>query len=91
MLRSLSEMVGKFGTRGYVEAYDAETESDWRFTVPGNPADGFEIRPWKWLQKLHGRWWKHFGGGTVWNALTYDPKLDLLFVGVEMAILGSRC
>ncbi len=34
----------EFGVRGYVSAYDAETgELAWRFyTVPGNPADGFE-------------------------------------------------
>jgi len=34
----------EYGTRGYVEAYDATTgERLWRFyTVPGNPADGFE-------------------------------------------------
>ena len=75
----------EFGTRGYVEAYDAETgDRIWRFyTVPGNPADGFENSAMEMAAKTwHGRWWKHFGGGTVWNALTYDPKLDLLFVGV---------
>jgi glucose dehydrogenase len=34
----------EFGVRGYVSAYDAETgQLAWRFyTVPGNPADGFE-------------------------------------------------
>lgn len=34
----------EFGVRGYVTAYDAETgEQRWRwYTVPGNPADGFE-------------------------------------------------
>ncbi|MDH3641484.1 MAG: PQQ-binding-like beta-propeller repeat protein, partial [Gammaproteobacteria bacterium] len=34
----------EFGTRGYVEAYDADSgERLWRFyTVPGNPSDGFE-------------------------------------------------
>ena len=34
----------EFGVRGYVSAYDAETgELAWRFyTVPGDPADGFE-------------------------------------------------
>ena len=29
-----------------------------------------------------GDWWKTGGGGTVWDAITYDPKTDLLFVGV---------
>ena len=34
----------EFGVRGYLSAYDAETGAlAWRFyTVPGNPADGFE-------------------------------------------------
>ena len=75
----------EFGTRGYVEAYDATSgERLWRFhTVPGNPADGFENDAMAMAAKTwHGRWWEHFGGGTVWNALTYDPDLDYLYVGV---------
>ena len=37
----------EFGVRGYVTAYDAATgDLLWRFyTVPGNPADGFEAEP----------------------------------------------
>ncbi|MBK7948376.1 MAG: PQQ-dependent dehydrogenase, methanol/ethanol family [Deltaproteobacteria bacterium] len=70
--------------RGYVTTYDAETGRQlWRFhVVPGNPADGFEseamamaARTWK------GEWWKHGGGGTVWNAITYDPELDRIYLG----------
>ena len=75
----------EFGTRGYVEAYDATTgERLWRFyTVPGDPADGFENAAMAMAAKTwHGEWWKVFGGGTVWNALTYDPELELLYVGV---------
>lgn len=75
----------EYGTRGYVEAYDAETgERLWRFyTVPGNPADGFENPAMEMAAKTwHGQWWKTFGGGTVWNGLTYDPELELLYVGV---------
>ena len=75
----------EFGTRGYVEAYDAETgERLWRFyTVPGNPADGFDSAAMKMAAETwHGQWWKVFGGGTVWNGLTYDPELELLYVGV---------
>ncbi len=26
-------------------------------------------------------WWKHGGGGTVWDSMAYDPELDLLYVG----------
>ncbi|WP_286773185.1 PQQ-binding-like beta-propeller repeat protein, partial [Sphingomonas sp. 66-10] len=30
----------------------------------------------------HGQWWKQGGGGTVWDAMAYDPALDLLYIGV---------
>ena len=38
----------EFGVRGYVTAYDADSGKQvWRFyTVPGNPADGFESEVW---------------------------------------------
>ena len=29
-----------------------------------------------------GEWWKHGGGGTVWDSMAYDPELDLLYIGV---------
>ncbi|GIR82825.1 MAG: hypothetical protein CM15mP84_05730 [Cellvibrionales bacterium] len=49
----------------------------------GDPADGFENEAMSMAAETwSGRWWKHFGGGTVWNALTYDPDLELLYVGV---------
>jgi quinohemoprotein ethanol dehydrogenase len=75
---------GEFGVRGYVSAYDSETgKLVWRFyTVPGDPAKPFEspilakaARTWS------GEWWKLGGGGTVWNAIAYDPELDQLYIG----------
>ena len=30
----------------------------------------------------NGEWWKLGGGGTVWDSMTYDPELDLLYIGV---------
>ncbi len=75
----------EFGTRGFVSAYDAYSgELLWRFyTVPGNPADGFENEAMARAAKTwHGEWWKVFGGGTVWNAMTYDPESKLLYIGV---------
>jgi quinohemoprotein ethanol dehydrogenase len=75
----------EFGVRGYVSAYDAETgELAWRFyTVPGNPADGFENEAMAMAAKTwRGEWWKLGGGGTVWDAMVYDPVTDLLFIGV---------
>ena len=28
-----------------------------------------------------GRWWERGGGGTVWNAMTYDPEFNRLYLG----------
>lgn len=72
------------GVRGYVSAYDAETgKQHWRFyTVPGNPADGFENKAMEEAAKTWtGEWWKYGGGGTPWDAMAYDPELNLLYVG----------
>ena len=74
----------EFGVRGYVSAYDAETgELAWRFyTVPGNPADGFESEAMAMAAKTwNGEWWKLGGGGTVWDAIVYDPESDLVYIG----------
>lgn len=76
---------GEYGVRGYVSAYDANTgKLVWRFyTVPGDPSRPFEqpilaeaTKTWS------GEWWKFGGGGTVWDAIVYDPELDLVYIGV---------
>jgi quinohemoprotein ethanol dehydrogenase len=75
----------EFGVRGYVSAYDSETgKLVWRFyTVPGDPAKGFEAPVLKKAAKTwHGEWWVAGGGGTVWDAMAYDPSLNLLYIGV---------
>ncbi len=75
----------ELGVRGYVSAYDADTgEQAWRFyTVPGNPADGFENAQMKMAADTwNGEWWRWGGGGTVWDSMVYDPELDLLYIGV---------
>jgi PQQ-dependent dehydrogenase (methanol/ethanol family) len=74
----------EYGVRGYVAAYDAKTGRQvWRtWTVPGNPADGFESPALERAAATwSGEWWKLGGGGTVWDAMAYDPGLDLLYVG----------
>ncbi|MGA8152072.1 MAG: PQQ-dependent dehydrogenase, methanol/ethanol family [Terriglobales bacterium] len=75
---------GEYGVRGYVSAYDAETgKLVWRFfTVPGDPSKPFESPILaKAAQTWSGEWWKAGGGGTVWDAIVYDPELDLLYIG----------
>lgn len=74
----------EYGVRGYVSAYDAQTgELSWRFyTVPGNPADGFESPAMEAAAATWtGSWWEYGGGGTVWDSFAFDPDLDLLYVG----------
>ena len=84
----------ELGVRGYVTAYDAETgEQRWRFyTVPGNPAEPFEDAAMaRAATTWHGRWWEvGGGGGTVWDAIVYDPELDLLYLGVGNGSPWSR-
>lgn len=73
------------GVRGYVTCYDTATGKQlWRFyTVPGNPADGFESPAMAMAAKTwFGEWWKLGGGGTVWNAISYDAEFDTVIIGV---------
>jgi len=70
-------------TRGYVTAYDATTgKALWRFyTVPGNPAVDTDETTRIAAETWSGDWWKFGGGGTVWNAITYDDETDTVFIG----------
>jgi PQQ-dependent dehydrogenase (methanol/ethanol family) len=75
---------GEFAVRGYVSAYDPETgKLIWRFyTVPGDPSKPFENKAMEAAAKTwSGDWWKLGGGGNPWNAISYDPQLDLLYFG----------
>jgi quinohemoprotein ethanol dehydrogenase len=73
-----------YGVRGYVTAYDAMTgEQRWRFyTVPGDPSKPFESKAMEMAAKTwDGDWWKYGGGGTAWDAMAFDPELNLLYIG----------
>jgi PQQ-dependent dehydrogenase (methanol/ethanol family) len=80
---------GEFGVRGWIAAFDAATGKEvWRFwTVPGDPAKGFENKALERAAKTwSGQWWKVAGGGgTVWDAAVYDPVTDLLYFGTGNA------
>ncbi len=80
----------EYGVRGYLSAYDSETGTlAWRFYTTPNPdgkADGqpsdkpfadFANATW-----FGDGWKKSGGGGTVWDAITYDPATDLVYIGV---------
>ncbi len=73
--------------RGYVTAYDAQTGKQvWRFyVVPGKPGTKDGAASDSAMQKAAktwtGEWWKYGGGGSVWNAMTYDPDFNRLYLG----------
>jgi quinohemoprotein ethanol dehydrogenase len=80
----------ELGVRGYVSAYDSATgKLVWRFyTVPGDPKKGPDhAASDPAMAKVQGTWfgdnfYKIGGGGTVWDAIVYDPELDQLYIGV---------
>jgi quinohemoprotein ethanol dehydrogenase len=83
----------EMGVRGYISAYDADSgRLAWRFyTVPGNPSKPFESPILRQAAKTwSGEWWKNGGGGTVWDAMAYDSKLDLLYIGTGNADPWAR-
>jgi alcohol dehydrogenase (cytochrome c)/quinohemoprotein ethanol dehydrogenase len=83
----------EYGVRGYISAYDAETgKMVWRFyTVPGNPSEPFENKAMEMAAKTWaGEWWKEGAGGTVWDAISYDPQLNLVYFGVGNGLEWPR-
>ena len=68
--------------RGFLDGYDPETGKQlWRrWTVPAPGEPGSETWPNKDMPDA----WK-YGGGATWQPVTYDPELDLVFVGTGNA------
>jgi quinohemoprotein ethanol dehydrogenase len=76
----------EYGVRGYITAYDAGSGAQkWRwFTVPGDPSKPFEDESMARAAKTWdaaGKYWEAGGGGTAWDTLTFDPQLNLMYVG----------
>jgi quinohemoprotein ethanol dehydrogenase len=74
------------GARGSLSAYDIVTgRFRWRFfTVPRDPKQGPQDQPH--LERAIATWserydWSTGGGGSVWDGLSYDPDLDLIYFG----------
>lgn len=80
----------EYGVRGYVSAYNQATgKLVWRFYTVPNPEGKADNQPSdKPLRQLAEPTWfgdvwrKIGGGGTVWDAMAYDPETDLLYFGV---------
>jgi quinohemoprotein ethanol dehydrogenase len=84
----------EYDARGYISAYSLDSgKLVWRFyIVPGDPArprenPELELAAKTWDPKSR---WDVGGGGTAWDALVYDPELDLLYVGTGNAALYDR-
>jgi quinohemoprotein ethanol dehydrogenase len=73
------------GVRGYVSAYDpADGKRVWRFfVVPNGPDDVPENEDVATALKTWPKdpSWRGVGGGTAWDAMAFDPELNLLYVG----------
>jgi len=77
-----------FGARGYVTAYDQATgRQAWRFYVaPGSPEQNrgdpaMERAAATW----HGEYWNTGTGGAVWDSITFDAKLNRIYLGTGNA------
>jgi quinohemoprotein ethanol dehydrogenase len=79
----------EMGVRGFVTAYDAVSgKLAWRFYLtpnPDNKPDGAAsddvlmanaYKTWG-----DGEWRRSGGGGTAWDAMTYDPAANLFYIG----------
>lgn len=77
-----------FGARGYVTAYEQATGKEaWRFYVApgtseqnrGDPAMQRAAATWQ------GEYWKIGTGGAVWDSITFDAKLNRIYLGTGNA------
>ena len=83
----------EYPVRGYVSAYDADTgKLSWRFHMTPNPtgapdgaASDKAMKDFGYATWSEGAWKDGGGGATPWDAITYDPKTDLVFVGTGNA------
>lgn len=76
---------GEFGVVGRIEARDAETgEIVWKRPVIEGHMGELNGKPSTMTGKTNESWpgdmWK-FGGGATWLGGTYDPDLNLIYVG----------
>jgi PQQ-dependent dehydrogenase (methanol/ethanol family) len=71
--------------RGYVDAFDAKTGARaWRFyTMPPEPGQPYENAAMAMAAKTWGTDWSKVTHGCVspYDAMTYDSKLNLLYIG----------
>jgi len=65
----------EFGTRGFIDAYDAQTgKRAWRFYTVAGPNE-FGGNSWPRTDAYQR------GGGSIWVTGTYDPQQNIVFFG----------
>ena len=76
-----------FGSRGVISAYDTDTGHEvWRFyTVPGDPAKGYESKAMEMAAKTWPDGWAPNGGASVWETIVYDKELNSIYFGTDSA------
>lgn len=85
----------EYGVRGYITAYDADSgDQAWRwFSVPGDPSKPYEDISMERAAATWdpaGKYWEAGGGGTMWDAMAFDPELNLMYVGTGNGSPWSR-
>ena len=83
---------GDKGVRGYISAYDAETgKMVWRFYTVPDPSKPPENAALAKAKAVVESWNGDIGGGAdVWDGISYDPELDLLYFGTGNPTKGPR-
>jgi len=85
----------EYGRAGLRHAYDPRLVAQawlW-FVVPGDPGRRRGRLDGSRAKLGSGRkWWINGGGGTVWDSITFDLRLDLIYVGPATVALerGTR-
>ncbi|MDP6516653.1 MAG: PQQ-binding-like beta-propeller repeat protein [Alphaproteobacteria bacterium] len=94
-LEAVIGIEGKFGRRGYLAAFDAETgeevwrwyttaaegwEGEWRTTTPDGEPLYRDIAAEKGAFPTYADAWVE-GGGSTWTTPALDPELGLLYLG----------
>jgi quinohemoprotein ethanol dehydrogenase len=89
---------GDLGVRGFVAAYDVNTgEQKWKFFLTPNPrdeADGEASDSANGMMRAtwsdEGLWRQLGGGANPWDAIAYDPALNLVYVGTGNSVPHAR-